>query len=505
MALRETIHLHSVAPDLIPADAPADNWNIGANVMFRNGETVAARDDRSVMASASINPKTITYVEPFDEGYWVYADESGVFANDGTTEFDITPASWGGHLTNAIFTSTVINGLAVINSSNRAPCWWDGLTGNICTPLPDWPVGGETLAIRSHKNFLFGIGFTSEGGQRVRWSTAAEAGTIPDSWTPLASNQAGFLDIAPMSSSCLDGLTMRDDMFIYKRESTWRMVFVGGSDIFALQKVFAEQGVAATNGVGRGPNDEHLLITSAGDIALSDGVQMRSVLSGRAQRTFYADFQGIQGDVFSVFTLNREKLGGVLYPKTGDAVGTSILIYDYDSGDISFRSAPDVLCAGTGRFLDDVGDANEWDGNLLAWNNNEDSWNQEINATTVEDVLFGTETGIMLFTGGLLSLPVNLEKSGLGFGDPQMRKQISRLWPKLEGVVGDVVQFRIGGQEISGGPTSLGPVLDYVIGQNEPLDMFVSGRYMTVIVESSDVGPWRLGSFDVEYTEQGAW
>jgi hypothetical protein len=371
--------------------------------------------------------------------------------------------------------------------------------------LPDWPAGGECMAMRSHKNFLFAIGFLSEGGQRVRWSTAAEAGTIPDSWTPLPENQAGFVDINPLSSNCLDGLTMRDDMMIYKRESVWRMVFVGGSDIFALQKVFAEQGLAATNGVGRGPNDNHLLITSAGDIALTDGVTIDSVLSGKAQRTFYADFQDIQGDTFAVFTLNREKLGGVVYPATGASVGTSMLLFDYDSGDISFRQAHNVLCAGTGRFLDDVGTQNEWDGNPYTWNQNDDTWNQQISATTVEDVLFGTESGILLFTGGQLSLPVSLEKSGLAFGDPKRRKMISALWPKLEGRTGDVVLFRIGAQETSGGPTSLSDELPYTIGQSEPLNTFLQGRYLTVIAQSEDVGSWRLGSFDVEYSDAGGW
>ena len=123
MARRQTFEFSSMVPDLIPEDAPVDAWNYAHNVVFRNGETVAAGADRPVFLNASIVALTMTYVEPFGEAYWVYADETGIFAHDGTNEFDITPADWANHGVLPIWTSDVINGLATINSSNRAPVY----------------------------------------------------------------------------------------------------------------------------------------------------------------------------------------------------------------------------------------------------------------------------------------------------------------------------------------------------------------------------------------------
>lgn len=508
MSRRETINLHSMAPDLIPEDAPAEVWTGAQNVVFRNGETVAAGADSSVYAVASITPKTIVYVEPFDSGFWVYADENSIMVTDGTNEFDITPVSWVTTGVDPIYTSTVINGLACVNVNDRDPVYWDGNTSNVCEPLPDWPDGGTCLALRGHGNFLMAVGMTSEGGQRVRWSSAAAAGEIPDSWTPLASNQAGFVDLAPLSSDCLDGLTMHDDFLVYKRESIWRFVFVGGNDIFDVSQAFAEYGCASTNGIGRGPNDNHLFITSAGDIAITNGITVDSVLSGRAQRVFYDDFQEVKGADYSVFTLMREKLGGVIYPTNGSLTGMRILLFDYDSGDISFRDVDNALCSASGRFLEDVGDRNTWDGDPEAWDLDPTAWNQSISPATVEDVLIGSTSGFLLLGGSDTALPVSLEKEGLAFGNPKFRKQIDRIWPKMVGTTADVIQFRLGSQETSGGPVSLGPTLDYEIGSGLSIDTFWQGRFLSIYVESgsaTDVSSWRLGSFDLEFREVGRW
>ena len=506
MTERVSISLSSCAPDLIPQDAPADVWNQAQNVVFRNGETVASSNDAPEFAFASINPLVVIYTEPNEQNYWVYANKTGIYSTDGSTESDITPAGWADNqASNAVFTACVINGFVVINSSSKDPVYWNGLIGQICLPLPDWPIGGRCLAMRNHKNFLMAVGFISEGGQRLRWSDAAPAGELPSEWDPKPSNLAGFVDLAPLSDPIVDGLTMRDSFIAYKNDSTWSLDLVGGNEVFSVRQMFAEYGCAATNAVGRGPNDEHILVTSAGDIAITDGISFSSVLSGRAQRTFYQDFDGAAGSLYGVTTLMREKLGIVAYPSAGSAYADQMLYYDFDSGAISFRDADNVTCLATGRFLNDLGDANEWDGQVDSWNTIARTWNGDIRSTTVEDVILGLEDGFALLGGSLSTRRVYLEKVGMAFGNPQSRKLVSRIWPKINGAPGDRVKFRLGGQEVAEGPTALTPAVDFVIGSNQPIDTFISGRYITMLVESDGIHQWRLGSFDLEYREQGQW
>lgn len=501
---RETLVLHSMAPDLLPEDAPLEAWTSADNVVFRNQETVAARQDRDVFTDLVQSARTMVYVEPFDSGYWVIANEAGIWAHDGASAYEITPAGWAPAA--GTWTSCVVNGLAVVNVSTADPVYWPGTTPQICVPLPDWPAGGRCLAMRAHKNFLFAVGMVSEGGQRVRWSDAAEAGIIPQEWTPAADNFAGFVDLAPLSSSCVEAMTLRDDFVVYKRESIWSFTFVGGNTVFQVRKLWAERGAAATNGVCRGPNDEHLFIGSDGDIYLTDGVNMRSVLDGRAQRTFYADFNEPSDGVYSAATLTREKMGIVAFPRAGHSDGTRALLFDFASGDISFRDMPAVRCMAEGRMLEDVGQANEWDADAGSWDADPQAWNHRISAASVEDVLMGTVAGQKLLAGGALALAASVEKSGLAFGDPQRRKVLARVWPKVSGRAGDQLTIRVGGQEISGGSVSLSPPAIYEIGRDQAVDVFATGRFLTLIVEADDqVAPWRVGSVDVEIRGAGKW
>lgn len=508
---RTTIDLHSVAPDLIPQDAPADVWNAVRNIYFRNGEAVRALGDKPTLAPVSTDPKTLVYVEPSDQGYWVYAGDGGVFVADGANTFDITPAGGWSPGPGSVWSSCVINGLAVINCSTLDPVYWDGNTANPAEPLPDWPAGGRCLAMRAHKNFLFAIGMVSEGDQRVRWSDAAEAGEIPQSWAPAPDNLAGFVDLAPLSAACLEGSTLGDDFLIYKRHSVWALTFTGGNAVFTARKRFAQAGIAATNALTQGPRDEHLFVLGDGDVMITDGVSVASVLDGRAQRAFKDDFTNAPQGVFSAATLMREKLGFVIYPQAGESDGTQALVYDFSSGDIGFRDMPNVLCAAQGQELQDVGDQNEWDGDTQAWDQDATPWAFQVVGASIEDVLIGGMFGARVISNveavDFAGDPVSAfaEKSGIAFGNAARRKMIRRVWPKLAGQDGDLVRIRVGGQDVTGGSTDWADPVQFEIGADQAVDTFIQGRFLALEVSSDDGAPWRLGTVDVEFREVGQW
>lgn len=510
---RTTVSLHSVAPDLIPQDAPADVWNYGKNVAFRNGETVRVNGDSPTLPTDKA-PRTMVFLRVQGLGYWVYATDLGIYAHDGSIETDITPAAgWSGVETFPTFTSCVLSGVAYLNASDRDPVYWDGNPSNLCQPLPDWPSAGRCLALRAHKNFLFAIGMLSEGGfsgQRIRWSDAAEAGAVPDTWTPGPDNFAGFLDLAPLSSPARDAVTIRDEFLIMKEESIWSLSLIGGNSVFQARKLFAEHGLHATNAVCRGPNDEILFVGEGGDVYLTDGVQVKSALDGRAQRTFYAGFSGAHPTTFSAVTLMREKLGMIIYPNVGTDADQA-LMFDFASGDIGFREMPDTFCAGEGQVLSDIGDANQWDADDNEWDTDTQRWNEIAANASADDVVIGGDFGFLQVSDDTANdfymgpVAASVEKSGIAFGNPQGHKLINRVWPKLSGTVGDIVQIRIGSQDVTGGPVSLGPVVDYTIGVTTSVDTFTEGRFLSIEISSNGGSPWRLGSIDIEYREVGRW
>lgn len=508
---RETLSLHGVAPDLIPQDAPAEVWNTAQNVWFKNGEAVRAIGDRPTLPTAR-TPLVLIFTRSVGTGYWVYATEAGIYAHDGAVEYDITPAGGWAVGAGAVCTACVLSGIVYLNASSRDPVLWAGNPVVPAQPLPDWPAGGRCLSLRAHKNFLFGVGFVSEGDQRVRWSDAAAPGEAPQAWTPAADNLAGYIDLAPLWSPCREAETLRDDLLVYKEESIWGLRFVGGNAVFQARKLFSEHGIAQTGALCSGPNDEHLFVGDDGDVYLTDGTAVRSVLDGRAQRAFYADFTSAARDaVFSCAALSREKLGLVVYPSASSTAGSLCLVYDFVGGDIGFREMPQVLCAAEGQALLDVGELNTWDGDPEAWQSDRTLWNEVAPASSVDDVVIGGAFGFRLISdpaaGDFVTGPVEalLGKSGIAFGDPQRRKLATRLWPKVTGAPGDVLRFRVGGQEVTGGPVSWAPEVAFTLGAPGPLDCFVEGRYLSLQVASSGGSPWRLGSLDVEFRGVGKW
>lgn len=506
---RASIDLHSLAPDRIPQDAPSDMWSTGNNILFRNGETIRAPGDTPTLPSDKV-PLTMVYLTVASVGFWVYCTNDGVYAHDGTAEYDITPAAgWTGAET-AIFSSCVLNGIPYVNASDRDPVYWPLDVLAPCVALPDWPLNGRCVTLRAHKNFLFAVGFLSEGDQRVRWSDAAPAGEVPAWWTPAADNLAGFVDIAPLSAPCYDGMTLRDSFFVFKQESIWSIDFVGGNSVFQFRKVFAEHGLAAPNAVTRGIDDV-LLFVGNGSIYLTDGVKVIDVLDGKAQRMFYADYSANVNSVYSATTLERAKAGFIIYPKAGDVYGTRAFVYDFASGDIGFRDMPNVRCAGQGSNLLDVGTSNLWDGDPGEWQDDVTTWPQEVVAQSIDDVLIGGSFGFALISDGeandFIDGPVSaiVERAGISFGDAQQRKMINRIWPKVIGRTGDTLTFRVGGQEITGGPVNLGPPVTFTIGQSDSIDTMVQGRFLSMEITSDGGAPWRMGSIDIEFRGVGGW
>ncbi len=509
---RSTLTLHSTAPDKIPQDAPKDAWNSVNNIFFRNGETLRARGDKPTLPGATEDAQTLVYVTiANDAGYWVYATNTGVYAHDGASEYDITPAAgWTGSET-AVFTSCVLNGIAYVHATDRDPFYWDGGIASPCKPLPDWPVDGRCKALRPFKNFMFAIGMTSDpgSGQRVRWSDAASAGTVPGEWTPSASNLAGFVDLAPLSSPALEGSALRDSFLIYKGESIWQLDFVGGNDVFQVRQFSAEHGISNTNALTRGIDDVHVFISSEGDMMLTNGVDTTSILDGRAQNTFYKDFSQNRDAKFACATLARQKAVALGYPKAGSTKIDRAVIFDLSTGDIGIRELPDINCMASGSALADPGDANQWDGDPQAWDADLTVWTEEIQLATLDDVISGGAFGFSLLTDGetndFLSGPVQAMavKEGLSFGDPQAKKVVGRIWPKLSGENGTEVTFRLGAQDITGGPISLIPPVIYTIGQANPLDVLINARFLYMEVTSNGGAPWRLGSIDIEHKPAG--
>lgn len=508
---RETLELHGSAPDLIPADAPAVVWNQTNNIYFKDGETRRVAGDFPTMGTPLTEPRTICfYTAANGTPYWVYAGAGGIFVTDGVLHTNITPASGWTPEATGIYTSFSFNGFVVINCSSEVPVYWNGNPASICLPLPGWPAAWRCLAMRPHKWFLMAIGRLDAGGfQRVNWSDAAEAGVMPDEWNPTASNMAGFVDILPSHSPCIDGITLRDSFLVFKGQSVSTLDFVGGNDVFRARRLFNGIGLAGVNGITEGPSDQCLFLGSDGDWYKTDGVSHVSVVEGLAQRTLYAEMEeDVIGSLASV-TLTRENISWLFYPSKGSATADRAICYSWQTQEVGFRDAPLVRCAAAGRLLSDATLKNNWDNAGGNWNNDPNVWNFTLSGATGEDVVAGcVGPKLVAFENpdiGAPPLPAYAFKSGLSFGDAQTRKLAKALWPKLRGTIGDTLMIRFGGQDTPNGPITWANAQPFVIGGGSPVEGFVEGRYLAIEVVADAGLPWALTSIDVEFRGVGQW
>ena len=512
--VRQPLQLVGLAPDVLPSDAPANVWTFGDNVHFRNGETRRTPGDLKVMGNTMTVPECmVSYTDAVGQNFWVYAGQGGIFCTDGATHSNITPAGWGTPIRNASWTAEAWNGLVIINHSSMMPVWWNGNPASICVPLPGFTSSWRCMAVRGFREFLFAVGMVdSGGGQRMRWSDAAQPGAVPQLWTPAAGNLAGFFDLMPSTSAVYDAAQMQGNLIAMKGESFHLISYVGGNAVFMQQELFRGVGIMGPNAWCKGPNDELLWMTAGADIHITDGVTHASVLDGKARKKVMDEISN--SALFGVCgaTLSREGVGVIGYPAEGFSEATIGFIYDWASGAIGFRQLGQVNCMAQGRLLADPTGLTQWDTDAGSWDSDGTVWNYTAQAATLGDLIQGSATGLVAFSeqsGSLLvgaatyQLNANAYRAGLAFGKPELHKLIVRAWPNIKGTVGDVLTFRFGAQEAADGPVEWGPDQTYTIGSGEPIDTFTGGRFLAVQVQSVAGNQWVMGSLGLDMRLEG--
>jgi hypothetical protein len=353
------------------------------------------------------------------------------------------------------------------------------------------------------------------GFQRCRWSDAAEAGTMPQEWEPTEENLAGFIDLLPGHSPCIDARTCRDSLLIFKGQAVHELTFTGGDQVMRARRLFNEVGLAGVNGIASGPSDQLLWVGSDGDVYRTDGVSYASVIDGVAQQAFFGELAAVPLGSLAAVTLTRQGVSWLFYPD-GSSAGPAnrAIAYDWASGEVGFRDVPMVRCAAAGRLLTAGLLGETWDSSAGDWNSDRSVWNFRLTAATAEDVVIGTAAS----TGGphLMAFEnPNLEatppaayalKLGLSLGEPGVRKLARAAWPKIRGSDGDTLTLRLGGHDTPGGAVTWSSAAPFTIGQPGPVEAFASGRYLAIEISAEAGGaPWALSSLDIEMRGQGSW
>lgn len=496
--------------DTLPQELSINGWSAGTNVRFVNGAVERVLGHSAVFTTPSVTPYWITPYTTATARFWVHAGLGKVFADDGVTKTDITPAS---DFTGAIddrWTGGSIGGVLVVNNGVELPHYWGGDIALNLAPVPGWGATWKCKFFRVFKTYLM-AGYITKGAVKyphmIKWCHPVQPGAITAAgdWDEAdPTRDAGERDLAETPDVLVDALPMGDVLIIYKERSMYSAQQSFDDQIFNTRRLPGDVGLLARGCVVDTPKG-HVVLT-AGDLVIHQGQGTTSILEGKWRKRL---FQAINSDNAQrcFLTTNPKKSEvWVCYPAVGEATCTQALIWNWDTGAVGHRDLPNVTYGGVGQINFSVsatmdGLTGTMDDLFGSIDSNDYSANEGrlVMCSTVPAVYL-CDTGNKFDT---TAVSASLERTGQAFDDPIKRKLLRGVWPRFDAAAGTVMQITAGGTDDMETATVWGSPVTYVVGTSRKADLFASGRFLGLRITSSSVQPWRLHSMTLDVAQAG--
>jgi hypothetical protein len=379
--------------------------------------------------------------------------------------------------------------------------------------LSNWPASTTCKVIRPFGDFLVALRMTvssTYNGRVVRWSDKAAQAALPGSWDYTdPTNQAGITELGQTSDLIVDCLPLRDSNIIYKQFHTWLMQYSGGDDVFSFREIFNHVGMLSEDcAVAFGP--KHLVLTDS-DLVLHDGSSVESVVDNVTRKWLFNRIDTTYYKRTFVALSRREREVWVCFPESGNAYPQTALVWSWAENKFhvrdlgratSFAIEGPALTGGrsylSASFSYDSSTAlpyASYDSGLAV--------PQLILWPQAKSVALLTESGEKLNGTDMVSYA---ERSNMALTKDVSRiKRVNRVFPKLSGTAGEVVNIYVGGRATPDAAVSYQGPFTFTIGSayDYQIDCRVSGRYISLKVYHNGSGTFSLSGFDVEFENDG--
>lgn len=499
---------YGLIADQQPQEVPINAWTAVSNMRFKDGAAEKFLGHTQVFTTPSVTPYFLLPYATSTTRFWLHAGLVSVYSDDGTTRANITGTALTATAANR-FTGGTLNGVAVLNNQADVPQAWTG-TGTL-TALTGWNAAWRCKAIRPFKNFLVALHITKGATvypHMVKWSDAADPGTVPASWDEAdPSKFAGEQDLAETSDWMVDCLPLGDANIIYKQRSMYAMRFIGGTQVFEFRRLPGNYGML-TQGCAVDTPKGHVVL-AAGDVILHNGGEPQSIVSGRLKSWLF-DTQIDPTNVGKCFVSANPSRSEVwiCYPNVGQSTCTSALVWNWDTDTWAVRSLPNITHASAGLLGYTSSDA--WSADSASWDSDSTAWNQDdLASPSAKMLIASTAPGIYLVDSGTTfagaAISSTLERSGMAFDDPERVKAIRSLVPRIDAPMGTQIQISFGASMTAEqSPTWSAPVT-YTVGSSFKADSFAAGRFLAVRFSDSGGARWRIKSFTVDVVPMGTY
>ncbi len=507
--------------DLSKHELPVNAWTDSLNIRFLDGYAWQFYGHGEVYNSPSVIPYHLIPVTVGTANYWLYASLAKIYAvtlsGGVATHTNLTRQSVGvdqdySAQPNA-WTSALLGGIPVLNAGNETnyPQQWDLNIANRCTNLSNWPANTYCKALRSYNNYLIALNITKTTTNypfMVKWSHPADPGAVPTSWDETdATKDAGEFDLAEGYDIVVDGLQLRDSFIVYKKSSAWRMDYIGGVYVFRFQKLPGINGVLNRNCVVE-VDGMHVVFTGS-DVIVHDGQSVPvSVLDKQMRRWLFQDIDSDYIDRCFLFKNPFFNEVFICYPEVGETIPNKAVVWNYKDKTVSIRELPSIHHANCGMIEAAVGGT--WAQDPAPWNSDITSWNSADYVPPVAKCLMGANAQKLYlldssssFDGEIPS--AYLERCGLSFGEPEKRKLVRGIRPRITGNDGETVLIKVGYQDDPWDAPTYGDTITHIIGSTVLDFCMVGGRYIAIRFESGTAYQWRLDSYDIDVVQVGEW
>lgn len=492
-----------LALDTPPQEVGADFWTGGRNVHMRKGFAGRVWGSRSAYGTLPVDVFHLLNARVGTTNFWLTFGADEIHALETSNADDVTPAGGLTAVTQPWQIATgLLNGVPVFTNGLDAPQYWDGNPSNPFDELPDWPSGASCKSIVPFKYHLFALDMTESSGaypEKIRWSSAAQPGAIPQEWTAAASNEAGDAMLADTPGPAHWGIALRGSLLVYKRASTYVVDYVGGNQVFTVRPLFTSSGML-TRRSGCDLNGQHFVVTD-GDVILTDGTNRRSVADGRMKDALFSQLdQDNYENLFCTFNRARGEVW-VCYPVAGNQYCTQAMVYDVAKDAFGQRDLEAVSCAAIG-IVNDTAPDEDWDTDSGDWDADSSYWNASNYSLATESLVTGSGSTMLLHdTDDSVTMDATIAKNDVDFGDGLRVKFLRKVHVRKQAGAG-TLYVRAGARDTTDESITWGA--EYELTEGEQIaEVEALGRYISVEIRSEDAQPWVVTGIDLEAELRG--
>lgn len=495
-----------------PADITQSAWSNVLNVSFRDGQAKRAPGFNSVFGTTPSDTSFLIDNIESSQLYWYEATPTAIYRTEGSSHVDVSRAVGGayGATEQTGWTGTNLNTVVVLNNPNDVP-QSKLISGTDFTDLPNWPANTRCKVISSYKNYLVALNVTKVGTEyptMVKWSSPADPGQVPFTWNEAdPTNDAGENSLSSAGDAIIDAKKLRDTLVIYKERSVHTMNYIGGVYVFGFRQLFDDIGIMSQHCVAE--FDGKHFVLGKGDVYVHNGVEKKSVISGKVKDLLYANIRNDAFDrCFVVPDYNNSEMW-ICYPSNTYSVADKgcdrAFVWNWVDNNWSLRELPKVRYATFGIVDPKVSDA--WDDASGEWNTDAVAWGeQNYNPSKTKILMTSVVNDKVYVVGDEASFDGQvyksiLEKQDIHFGSDRDIKLLTSITPHVMGK--GTLQVYVGSANIQNNPITWKGPYPYEIGSQYKVDCKLAGRYLAIRFEAQNDTQWELNGFTLELAPQG--